>query len=565
MNRREFLAAAAAGGLVATRIPAATPFPLHYARKSPYDELLQYVEPGRDEFEGEKTALDLEARLARQFPGTRTYALPDSKVRFETAAPNRYETGTWQLPDLSVVSRDSIESARPYFRDVTAHVFGATPSFQQQLLKGNPYWRTHLDAATGIDTDGNQGIAVGDIDNDGVDEIYVCQPGGLPNRLYKLRADGTAEDITERAGWACSTKPPARCSSISATPGIRIWSSCARSGPLLFLNQGDGTFREQPDAFRFKPRRRGLHRHGGGGLRPRWPRRSLSLHLRLFPERRSVSVSRRLITMRATGRRISSFDNRLTPMGGVFEDVTGESGMNENNDRFSFAPAWCDFDGDGWPDLYVANDFGRNNLYRNRSGQFHGRSGAGGVEDIGAGDERFLVRLRWRRPSGSVCLKHVDRCRAARRARSRVSPAHGKSGGISPAHKGKFALPQSRRRNVRRDRRRRRTLRWAAGHGVPAASISIRTASPEIFIASGMVTNGSLRQPDLESFFWRQVVANSRCHGAAVPEYENGWNTHEQLFREDYDWRGHEPNVFYVRRDGRYRGCFRHQRSRFRR
>ena len=47
---------------------------------------------------------------------------------------------------------------------------------------------------------GSQGIAVGDIDNDGRDEMYVCQSGGLPNRLYKIRDDGIAEDLTESAG-----------------------------------------------------------------------------------------------------------------------------------------------------------------------------------------------------------------------------------------------------------------------------------------------------------------------------------------------------------------------------
>ena len=76
----------------------------------------------------------------------------------------------------------------------------AVESFREQLIPGNPYWRARLDSACGIDVYGNQGIAVADIDNDGVDEIYVCQPGGLPNRLYKIRADGTAEDITERSG-----------------------------------------------------------------------------------------------------------------------------------------------------------------------------------------------------------------------------------------------------------------------------------------------------------------------------------------------------------------------------
>src|SRR5207249_2283795 len=48
-----------------------------------------------------------------------------------------------------------------------------------------------------------------------------------------------------------------------------------------------------------------------------------------------------------------------------FADATAEVGLDENNHRYSFASSWEDFDLDGDPDLYVANDFGRNNLYRN--------------------------------------------------------------------------------------------------------------------------------------------------------------------------------------------------------
>ena len=44
--------------------------------------------------------------------------------------------------------------------------------------------------------------------------------------------------------------------------------------------------------------------------------------------------------------------------------------MDHNNNRFSFAATWCDYNGDGWPDLYVTNDFGRKNLYRNHHGAF---------------------------------------------------------------------------------------------------------------------------------------------------------------------------------------------------
>ena len=80
------------------------------------------------------------------------------------------------------------------------------------------------------------------------------------------------------------------------------------------------------------------------------------------------------------------FRNKLNADGsGSFLDVTAEAGMNENNDRFSFAPAWCDFNDDGWPDLYVANDFGRKNLYVNRNGHFHDEAEQRKTEDVGPG------------------------------------------------------------------------------------------------------------------------------------------------------------------------------------
>ncbi len=49
------------------------------------------------------------------------------------------------------------------------------------------------------------------------------------------------------------------------------------------------------------------------------------------------------------------------------------------------AASWEDYDQDGDLDLYVANDFGRNNLYRNDDGQFVDVAAEAGVEDISAG------------------------------------------------------------------------------------------------------------------------------------------------------------------------------------
>ena len=68
-----------------------------------------------------------------------------------------------------------------------------------------------------------------------------------------------------------------------------------------------------------------------------------------------------------------------------FENVTKKVGLDANNTRFSFAASWEDFDNDGDLDIYVANDFGRNNLYRNDDGRFSDVTAVAGVEDIASG------------------------------------------------------------------------------------------------------------------------------------------------------------------------------------
>jgi hypothetical protein len=88
----------------------------------------------------------------------------------------------------------------PIFVDVTSEALGQTESYRNQMLRGVDHWRTVLDGACSIDVYGNNGLAAGDIDNDGFDDLYICQPAGLPNRLYHNRGDGTFEDITETAG-----------------------------------------------------------------------------------------------------------------------------------------------------------------------------------------------------------------------------------------------------------------------------------------------------------------------------------------------------------------------------
>ena len=73
-----------------------------------------------------------------------------------------------------------------------------------------------------------------------------------------------------------------------------------------------------------------------------------------------------------------------------FRDVTEATGMNKSNSRYSFAASWEDFDNDNDVDLYVANDFGPNALYRNDDGKFT-QIAAG----VGADDPSFGMSITW--------------------------------------------------------------------------------------------------------------------------------------------------------------------------
>lgn len=59
--------------------------------------------------------------------------------------------------------------------------------------------------------------------------------------------------------------------------------------------------------------------------------------------------------------------------GGIFTEVAKQAGVDNLSGR-SLSASWCDFDGDGWPDIYVANDISDNAMFRNM--------GDGNFEDV---------------------------------------------------------------------------------------------------------------------------------------------------------------------------------------
>ena len=111
-------------------------------------------------------------------------------------------SGAWRASRWELGEETLSRIREPMFTDITSRALGGAESYRAQMLHGVDHWRTMFDGASGIDVYGNNGIAAGDFDNDGRDDLYVCQPSGLPNRLYRNRGDGTFEDVTEKSGVA---------------------------------------------------------------------------------------------------------------------------------------------------------------------------------------------------------------------------------------------------------------------------------------------------------------------------------------------------------------------------
>ena len=425
------------------------------------------------------------------------------------------------------------------FADITGSVLSS-----EQLRCGVPYWVARLDPATGIDIYGNNGIAVGDVDNDGRDEIYVCQPGGLPNKLFRW-SDGKLIDIT--AAWGVDILDDTSCALFLDlhNSGRQDLVVLLSTGPVLYRNEG-GSFRLVPGAFRFaRPAQGGFT----GMAAADYDRDGyLDLYLCCYSFFQSEAQFRYPTPYfdAQNGPPNFLFRNRLRD--GFFEDVTEAAGMNINNNRYSFAPAWCDYDGSGYPSLYVANDFGRNNLYKNERGRFRDVAAEAGVEDIG--------------PGMSACWFDVDSDGRPDLYVANMWTAAGQRVVHHPAFPYKFdtvwhghTKGNSLYRNLGNGKFESQAAalglemgRW--GWSADAADFD-NDGSAELLLACGMLTGS--REPDLMGFFWRQVVAKTPADASPSASYESGWNAINQFLREGYSWNGNEANVFYIRDGAQYR------------
>ncbi len=453
------------------------------------------------------------------------------------------------------------------FRDITPMALWRNEA-ARQFAVGIPEWRERLDSTSGIDVYGQNGISVADIDNDGWDEIYVCQPGGLPNRLLERGARNLGfADITEKSGLGLLDATSAALFADFRNIGRQDAVIMTGGGPLLYLNNGDGTFIHKPDAFRFAAPPGGTFTsmaaadYDGDG--------KLDLYCSVyiyFQSEDQYSYPAPYHDAR-NGPPNFLFRNALAEDGsGAFEDVTAAVGLDENNDRYSFAASWCDYDLDGRPELYVANDFGLNNLYKFDGRRFRDIAAEAGVEDIGPG-----MSVSWFDYDGDGLPDlYVTNMWSPSGQRVIADPAFAPvaEAGLEDAyrrHSKGNTLYRNRGDGTFEETGEAEMGRWSwSGEGIDFDA----DGSPEILVAAGMLTAprasdssplAALRpmspeapEPELMSFFWRQVVAQTSLDGAPSKSYEEGWNAINQYIRERASWNGRERNVFYARKQGRY-------------
>jgi len=264
------------------------------------------------------------------------------------------------------------EGRKRIFADCTESVLGSNDSYEQQILKGYPHWLQRIQDTRQMTLLGTPGTSLGDVNGDGLEDLYLCQAGGVPNRLYLQRLDGTLQDFTEEsgAGWLESSRSALLVD--LDNDGDQDLAVVSYARVVIGRNDGQGRFTVAAIM------EAGIGAMGiasadydGDGDLDLYVCHYSRGDLEFEAGATVIGSGGQFVYHDANnGGRNYLYRNDGGEEGWVFTDVTREVGLDVNNRRFSFAAAWEDFDNDGDQDLYVANDFGRNNLYRNERGRF---------------------------------------------------------------------------------------------------------------------------------------------------------------------------------------------------
>ena len=216
------------------------------------------------------------------------------------------------------------------------------------------------------------GVAVGDINNDSLPDIYFSG-NQVKNKLYLNKGNLQFEDITDKAGVSGNSEwnTGAVMGDINGDGWLDIYV-CALVGLKgldgyneLFINNGDGTFTEKAAEF-------GLD----------FDTYSSSAALLDFDKDGDLDIfllNHAVHTQESYGsadirytRNTQTGDKLLRNDGNTFTEVSEEAGIYGGVNGYGLGVAVADFNQDGWPDIYVGNDFHEDDYYylNNKDGTF---------------------------------------------------------------------------------------------------------------------------------------------------------------------------------------------------
>jgi tetratricopeptide (TPR) repeat protein/peroxiredoxin len=487
----------------------------------------------------------------------------------------------WQVVRWTAASHLVSSARAPIFTEITQSALGGNDSFQKQLNIDLDSWMATFDSVLTRDSNGHHGVSVGDADGDGFDDLYVAQPAGLPNRLFRNRGNSTFEDITDASGLGVLDDTAQSLFADVDNDGDQDVVLATATQLLLFTNDGKGHFTPVPDAFQFAHPLQGvltsiaMADYDRDGF--------LDLYLCVYSYFFGAGEDK-------AGTPAPYYDARNGPPAvlfrndghGRFVDATHDAGLDAGNDHYHFAAAWADYDGDGWQDLLVANDFGTKNLYRNlgaRDGQvtFADVAATAGTLDHGAGmsaaffdydnDGRLDIYAgnMWTAPGRRVTSSPTfmpdatPEMRALYRRHTRGNTL------LRNLGDGRF--------EDRTVEAHAETGRWAwssdaldfdsdgwddlyIANGMltraPAAAARSESSSDRAAASGGgaprALKNADSASADLEGFFWRQVVARSPLTRVPGTPYDDAWRAINQLLVHG-SIASHQRNVF-LRNDG---------------
>jgi hypothetical protein len=334
----------------------------------------------------------------------RTTAFVQSSA--ETPAGPAQQSATWtcqwkgvtadETPLLTAITVCDYEEVQPVhtgkspplFVDAAPLVLGNTPAWKDFLVHGLDHWFKQVDIAFQI-PQGYHGASVRDIDGDEREDVFLCQPAGIHNMLFKRMPDGTLTDVSAKAGLDFLDNSSAALFVDLDNDGDADGVVSLGYAVHIFENDGKGRFTA----------RTGVDMNS-------WIMSIVAADYDLdgrvdlyfcgYTPRNAVGGGDLLANPVPIHNANNGARNFLLHNDGSlrFSNATESTGMDVNNRRFTFAAAWEDFDNDGDQDLYCANDFGKKNLYRNdliKNGQrseqarFTDIAEQAGVIDTGSG------------------------------------------------------------------------------------------------------------------------------------------------------------------------------------